>query len=254
MKQLSSACIPVLIFSALAVSPSAHAYGKPFKNGPMTIVLDSTISTNLNKAGDAFTARVTLPVELAGAIVEGHIRKVEPAQNGTAPKSHITFGFETITIGDVTYKIQANVKEVSNATGVKKVDEEGDVLAQGNGFKKAMFGAGGGGIGALAGGMLGGGAGALIGGAAGGALGYVISLDYTTSGKNIDFFPGSTFVIDVTEKGVNKDVNAEDVRKTDAAAIAAQQTSPAKLTTDVAPATSEASETKPIVPPPPPQQ
>ena len=120
---------------------------------------------------------------------------------------------ETITINDVTYKIQAELKEVTNAKGVKKVDEEGQVFAQGNGMKKALFAGGGAGFGALAGGMLGGGLGSAVGGLAGGALGYVIALEVTTNGTNIDFFPGSTFVLEVTDKGVNKDIKAEDVRK-----------------------------------------
>jgi hypothetical protein len=223
-----------LLVTVLVSSTVARAGDKPFKNGPITVVLDSPISTTLNKAGDTFTARVTQPAEIEGAIMEGHIHKVEPAQNGTAPKSHISFGFETITIGDSTYKVQADLKEVTNAKGVKKVDEEGEVIAQGNGMKKAMFGAGGAGLGSLAGGMLGGPVGALAGGMAGGALGYVVSLDFTTSGKNIDFFPGSTFVLQVTNKGLNKDINAADVRKADADAAAAQQKSPATLQSSAA--------------------
>lgn len=214
--------IPFLALLVLAPS-AARAGGKPFKNGPITVILDSPISTSLNKAGDSFVARVTQPAEIEGAIVEGHITKLEPAKDANAPKSHIIFGFETLTVGDTTYKIQATLKEVTNAKGVQKVDEEGDVLGQGNGLKRAMFAGGGAGMGALAGGMLGGGLGSLAGGMAGGALGYVVSLDFTTSGKNIDFFPGSTFVLDVTDKGTNKDVNAADVRTLDANALAAQQ-------------------------------
>jgi hypothetical protein len=219
---------------ALLFSRSALA-GKPFKNGPMTVVIDSPISTTLNKEGDSFVARVIAPTEIQGAIVEGHIRKIQAAQNGDAPKSHIVFAFETLTIGDTTYKIQADIKEWKNSKGVAKVDEEGALVAQGNGMKKAMFGLGGGGIGALAGGMIAGPVGGLAGGLAGGALGYAVSLDLTTSGKNMEFFPGSQFVIDVTDKGVNKDVNAEAVRNQDVAAIASQKPADASSPVPVAP-------------------
>jgi hypothetical protein len=218
----------VSLAALLALAPCvARAGGKPFKNGSITVVLDSPICTSLNKVGDSFVARVTQPANIKGAIVEGHITKLEPAKDANARKSHITFGFETITVGEKTYKIQATLKQVTNAKGVQKVDEEGDVLGQGNGMKRALLGAGGGGLGALAGGMLGGGVGAVAGGLAGGALGYVIALDFTTSGKNIDFFPGSTFVLDVTDEGENKKIRAEDVRTLDANAIAVQQKSSA---------------------------
>jgi hypothetical protein len=230
---------------SIAIAPSiAHAGSKTFKNGTVTVVLDSPISTSLNKVGDSFVARVTQPADIEGAIMEGHIRKLEPAKEGNAPKSHIIFGFETLTVGDTTYKIEATLKEVANAKGVKKVDEEGEVLAQGNGMKRALFGAGGAGLGALAGGMIGGGVGSLVGGLAGGALGYVVSLDCTASGKNIDFFPGSTFVLDVNNKGVNKDVNAADVRNLDASAITAQQKStPPPNLSATAPTAGEAAQT-----------
>ena len=214
---------------------------KPFKNGPMTVVIDSPISTKLNKAGDSFVARVTAPAEIQGAIVEGHIRNIQAAQNGDAPKSHIVFAFETLTIGDTTYKIQAEIQNWKNSKGVAKVDEEGVLVAQGNRMKKTMFGLGGGGIGSFAGGMIAGPIGELAGGLAGGALGYAVSLDLTTSGKNMEFFPGSQFVVSVTDKGVNKDVNADAMRKQDQAAIASQKgvqtaddsgpTSPASRTT-----------------------
>src|SRR5260370_26912387 len=177
--------------SILSATQAAHAGDKSIKNEKFVLKLTAPISTATSKAGDQFTAIVLEPVEYRDAIVEGHVRKVERAQNFESPKSHITFGFETLTIADKTYKIQADLKEVTNSHGVAKVDEEGQTIAQGNGGKRAMAGLGGAGIGSLAGGMLGGGLGSLAGGRMGGALGYVIALDVTAYWKNIELYPGS---------------------------------------------------------------
>jgi hypothetical protein len=209
------------LMSILFATQAAHAGDKSIKNEKFVLKLTAPISTATSKAGDQFTAIVLEPIEYRDAIVEGHVRKVEPAQNLDSPKSHINFGFETLTVADKTYKIQADLKEVSNSHGVAKVDEEGQAIAQGNGGKRAMAGLGGAGIGSLAGGMLGGGLGSLAGGMMGGALGYVIALDITASSKNIEFYPGSQFTVQVTSKGIDKDVDAAKVHEQEAASEAA---------------------------------
>ncbi len=207
----------------LAVTARAAVAGdKVGRDKTFVVNLTSPISTKSSKPGDTFTAVVMQPAEFQGGVVEGHIRKVEPAQNMEAPKSRITFAFETLTLSDnTTYKIQADLKDVVNSKGVAKVDEEGQVIGRGNVAKRALFGAGGAGLGSFAGGMLGGGIGSLAGGLAGGALGYAVSLDVTASSHNIEFFPGTHFTLAVTSKGTDKDVNADDVRKLEAANEAA---------------------------------
>ncbi|MCV4698315.1 hypothetical protein OFB92_34920, partial [Escherichia coli] len=40
------------------------------------IELDEALDTERNREGDKFTARVVSPVEIAGAVIEGHIEKV----------------------------------------------------------------------------------------------------------------------------------------------------------------------------------
>lgn len=220
------------------IAPRAFA-GDKIRNETLVVNLTSPISTKTSKAGDTFTAVVLSPAKYQNAVVEGHIRKVEAAQSGTAPKARVYFGFETITLPDnTTLKIQAQLQDVVNSRGVAKVDEEGQVVSKGNGAKRAMFGMGGAGLGAFAGGMLGGTAGSLIGGAAGGALGYVVSLDMTASSQNIEFYPGTHFTLEVNSRGVAKDVDADAVRKLDAANEAANaapaQTAPAPAPAAVA--------------------
>ena len=202
------------------------------KHANLVVNLTSPISTKDSKPGDTFTAVVLEPAEHAGSVVEGHIRKVEPAKNVEAPKSRILFGFETLTEGDTTYKIQAELQSVVNSKGMAKVDEEGQVIAKGNAGKRALAGFGGGGLGSFAGGMRGGGIGSMAGGLAGGALGYVIALDVTASSHNIEFYPGSHFTIEVTSKGEDKNADPSAIKKLEAdnEAVLAQKISPPPTT------------------------
>jgi len=215
----------IVAISALILGTrAARASDKPGKNQKFVVNLTSPISTKDSKPGDTFTAKVLEPAEFEGCVVEGHIRKVEPAQNAEAPKSRISFDFDTLTVGGAngaTYKIQAELEDVVNSKGVAKVDEEGQAIGRGNTAKRMLFGAGGAGLGSLAGGMLGGGLGSLAGGMVGGAAGYVVSLDVTASSHNIEFYPGTHFTLSVTNKGVDKNVDAAAVQQQEAAAEAA---------------------------------
>ena len=219
----------LVAMTCVALLTTGPAFGeKKMKQSTLVVNLTSPISTKDSKPGDTFTAVVLQPAEHAGSVVEGHIRKVEPAKNMEAPKSRILFGFETLTEGDKTYKIEAQLEEVVNSKGTAKVDEEGQVIAKGNAGKRALAGFGGGGLGSLAGGFLGGSIGSMAGGLAGGALGYVIALDLTASSHNIEFYPGSHFTIDVTSKGEDKNADPSAIKKLEAEneAVLAQKSSP----------------------------
>jgi hypothetical protein len=240
----------VTFLAGFLLAPTAQAQ-KP-KNGNYIVNLTAPIGTRMSKEGDTFTAIVVQPAEYQGAIVEGKVTKVEAAQKGATPKAKILFGFSTITMPDnKTYKIQADLKEITNSKGVGKVDEEGQVIGTGNGMKKALGAGGGAGVGALAGGLLGGWSGALIGGAIGGAAGYFVTLELTTSGQNVDFYAGTHFTLAVENKGQAKDADATAIRNqatadaakpgqppatTDAAAAPAVAT-PAASAADATPAT-----------------
>jgi hypothetical protein len=220
----------------------AMAGEKHINNQKFVVNLTSPISTKDSKPGDTFTAVVIEPAEFQNAIVEGHVRTVEPAKNMEAPKARINFAFETMTVGDVTYKVQADLKEVVNSKGVSKVDEEGQAIGTGNGAKRAMAGLGGAGMGSLLGGMVGGGVGSLIGGAVGGLAGYAVALDLTASSHNIEFYPGTHFTLQVTSKGVDKGVDAAAVRQQEAANEAAATAHPGAAS---APAPSPTPDTTP---------
>jgi cell division septation protein DedD len=240
----------VLMCIVARAARPALAGDKVGKDKTLVVNLTSPISTKTSQPSDTFTALVLEPTDLQGSIVEGHVRKVEAAQNGESPKSHIKFAFETLTVGDTTYKIQADLKDVVNSRGVAKVDEEGQVIGQGNAGKRALMGMGGAGIGSLAGGMLGGGLGSLIGGAAGGAAGYIISLDVTASSHNIEFYPGTHFTLEVTSKGVDKSVDAGSVHQLEAVNETAMAAHSETAATAPAPAVEAPSSPAPASPTP----
>ena len=238
-----------IVCAAMQFAQPAMAADKSIKNQTFVVNLTSPISTKDSKPGDTFTAQVIEPTEYQSAIVEGHVRTVEPAKNMNAPKSHINFAFETMTVGDVTYKIQADLKEIVNSKGVAKVDEEGQAIGTGNGAKRAMGMFGGAGAGSLIGGMLGGGMGSLIGGAVGGAAGYMVALDMTASSHNIEFYPGTHFTLQVTSKGVDKGVDAAAVRQQEATNEAAARAATAQQTPSSAPTPNTTPSASPDAPP-----
>jgi hypothetical protein len=231
----------VVLLCAVATAARPASVGDKLNKDDKTLVvnLTSPISTKDSKAGDTFTAQVLEPADLQGAVVEGAIKKVEPAQNMEAPKSHIIFGFQTLTLSDnTTFDIKADLKEIVNSKGVAKVDEEGQVISTGNGLKRGLFGAGGAGLGSLAGGMIGGGVGSMVGGmAAGGAAGYLISLDFTASSHNIEFYPGTHFTLQLSESRMDKKADGAAIHQQEAtneAAMASQAAAPAPATIQAA--------------------
>jgi hypothetical protein len=221
MKTARVLCLSALMCASTLIVQPAFGGEKSIKNQAFMVNLTSSISTKDSKAGDIFTAVVLQPAEFQGSVIEGHIQKVEPAQNMQAPKARIAFEFDTLTVDDVTYKIQADLQEVVNSKGVSKVDEEGQVIAKSNTgarVKKSLFGAG---LGSAIGGAMGGGMGSLIGAAAGAALTYAVVYDMTASSQNIEFFPGTNFSLVVNSKGVDNKADAAAIHQQEAKAEAA---------------------------------
>jgi outer membrane lipoprotein SlyB len=109
--------------------------------------------------------------------------------------------FETITAGGKTYPMTADLKEiVANSKGVKQVDEEGQVIGVKSNKKKIAGTLAGEGIGAVVGGLAGGGKGAAAGGAAGAVTGYLLSVTFSANGSNIEFAPGSEFLLVTSDR------------------------------------------------------
>jgi hypothetical protein len=195
MHQAKRVTIMILLFSqALAAGESLG-----LKNQKLLVKLSTPISTKGSRIGDALSAQVIEPAKYANAIVEGHIKSI------TAPhgkqRAEISFAFETITIGGKTYLITADLKEiVANSKGVKQVDEEGQVIGVKSNKKKIAGTLAGAGIGAVVGGLAGGGKGAAAGGAAGAVTGYLLSVTFSANGSNIEFAPGSEFLLVTSDR------------------------------------------------------
>lgn len=127
-----------------------------------TVVLDQSLSTAENRAGDTFRASVALPIVIDGktvipqdARVKGHVVDAQAAGRlrGVA---RLVLTLDTVEVGGESFPLAT--------------DEEGKVGKNHNKRNGVLIG-GGAGVGALIGAIAGGGKGALIGGAAGAGAG-----------------------------------------------------------------------------------
>lgn len=195
-------CAALLVTAQWTLAQSNPASPEPpplgLKDLLMQVKLMSPISTKTCKAGDRFSAQVLQPTPYAGAIVEGHIGTIKTARNHQ--KAEISFQFETLTFQSATHRIQADLREVANSQGVKNVDEEGHVIGKSS-KKKAMESALiGSALGGILGATLGGARGAAIGAGAGAGAALLFAITFTTSGSQMEFAPGSTFTLDVSDR------------------------------------------------------
>jgi hypothetical protein len=191
----------LLLGSELAVAQNGQSTAAPplgLNNAEMTVKLLSPISTKTSQKGDKFSAQVIAPESYKDAVVEGHINEVKKAEK--RDKSQISFAFETMTASDATHPIQADLKEITNSRGVKSVDEEGRAVGKTSVKKSVGAAAIGGGAGALLGGKLGGAKGAAIGAGAGAAAGLLFAINFTTDGSDMEFAPGSQFLLVVSDR------------------------------------------------------
>ena len=168
------------------------------KNTEMVVRLMSPISTKTSRAGEKFTAQVITPQLFAGAFVEGQIASIKTAKN--REKAEVSFQFETLTIQNVAHPIEADLKQVANSQGVKDVDDEGHAIGKSSkkkALESALIGSA---IGGILGGATGGAKGAAIGAGAGAGAGLLFAIKFTTSGSQIEFAPGSTLTLDVSDR------------------------------------------------------
>jgi len=164
------------------------------KDTTFALELLSPISTKTNKKGDRFDCKVLSPVEYAGAIVSGHIRRVKNAGKANG-KSEIDMTFDTITLGDGRVAgFNAQVKEVNEVVNARDggvADAEGTVKGKSRvkvSVKRAVMGAA---IGAGLGALLGGPKGAVMGAAIGASAG--VASVMAVEGPNLEFNAGTQF-------------------------------------------------------------
>lgn len=134
------------------------------KDTELILELQDELSTNTNREGDKFTAKIVSPAEISGATVEGRIRKVQ-RPGRIKRRSELAMSFDRIVLNETRWSnFSASLTEVLPVKGdnVKRVDDEGSAVGRSSYKGDAVK------IGAATG------SGAVIGAAAGGPVGSAI--------------------------------------------------------------------------------
>jgi hypothetical protein len=143
------------------------------KDTEIIIELQNDVSTQTTRQGERFTGKVVSPMELDGAIVEGHVEKVQLPGRIKKP-AELQLSFDRIVISDSRWANFSGVlSEVVAIKGdnVRRVSDEGTAVGQssikGDAIKVGASTGTGAGIGAITGGPVGLAVGASIGAAFG---------------------------------------------------------------------------------------
>jgi len=159
----------------------------------LNLRLTSRIDSKQNRVGDRFTAEVTTPGPYEGAIVEGHIEKLNPSGKVTG-RTEMALAFDSIKLRDGrSADLTASLEKIIESETVKEVDEEGNVKTGSRTKESQTRGAIGGAAGAIIGGITGGVKGAVLGAIIGGAAG--VGTVYIEGNKNLILEPGTEMVI-----------------------------------------------------------
>ena len=136
-------------------------------------VLDNNLNTEQVREGDRFTMTVQSPSAYAGAIIEGHVTKVDRSGR-IAGRSELGLEFDNIRLRNGnSHTFHAFIDQVKTPGGKSiQVDNEGSVREKSGQTQRTVTRAGiGAAIGAIIGGIAGGGSGAAVGAAIGAGAG-----------------------------------------------------------------------------------
>src|SRR5262249_20219184 len=123
----------------------------------LNVRLTSRIDSKQSHVGDRFTAEVTAPGPYEGAIVEGHIDKLNESGKVTG-RTEMALAFDSIRLRDGrSADLTASLEKVIESETVKTVDEEGNVKTGSRTKDSQTRGAIGAAAGAIIGGIAGGG-------------------------------------------------------------------------------------------------
>lgn len=143
------------------------------KDTELILELEDAISTETNRVGDKFRAKVVSPIELTGMFVEGHISKMRKPGR-VRRKAEMLLSFDRILVNDERWSnIAAILTEVLpvKSDNVRKVDMEGTVESKVATRSDAARVGAAAGVGAIVGGTVAGPAGIAVGAGVGAALG-----------------------------------------------------------------------------------
>jgi hypothetical protein len=163
------------------------------KGALLRIRLETRLTTKTDREGDRFTARVVEPSDYEGAIIRGHIAKIERSGRMTG-RTEMALDFDAITLRDGRNgPFQAQIEKVFATESVKSVDEEGNVESASNTKETEIRSIGGAVLGAIIGGIAGGGKGAAIGAAIGAGAG--AGSVYVQGDKELVLDPGTQMMV-----------------------------------------------------------
>ncbi len=156
----------------------------------LIIELEQELSTETNKAGDKFIAKVISPSEISGAMIEGRVNKIQKPGR-IKKRAEMLLSFDIIRINERRWaNYNAMVIEALPLKGdnIKQVDNEGILQGKSpvkDNAKKVAISTG---AGAVAGGVIGGPVGVAVGAGVGAAFG--IGTIFADSGKHIKLLKG----------------------------------------------------------------
>jgi hypothetical protein len=162
----------------------------------LRIRLETRLTTKTDREGDRFTASVIEPNAYEGAIIQGHIAKIDRSGRMTG-RTEIALDFDYITLRDGRNgPFQAQIEKVFATESVKSVDEEGNVESASKTKETEIRAIGGAVLGAIIGGIAGGGKGAAIGAIIGAGAG--AGSVYVQGDKDLILDPGTQMMVRVT--------------------------------------------------------
>jgi hypothetical protein len=170
---------------------SAETPPSPVHSGTGTMVarLLSAINTKTASQGDTFTAKLE-DGPYRGGILTGTIRKLKKG------KKNVDLELEFNKLNGKQIPVGLDLVDITNAHGVKGVDDENNKITGSSSKKKVVLvTAGAAAFGTVIGAIKGGKKGAVIGGAAGAGAGYLVSMKLMTRAQDVDLQPGSRLTL-----------------------------------------------------------
>jgi hypothetical protein len=159
----------------------------------LRIRLETRLTTETNCEGDRFTARVIEPSEYEGAVIQGHIAKIERSGRMTG-RTEIALDFDAVTFRNGRAgPFRAQIEKVFATESVKSVDEEGNVESASKTKETEIRAIGGAVLGAIIGGIAGGGKGVAIGAIIGAGAG--AGSVYVQGDKDLILDPGAQMIV-----------------------------------------------------------
>ena len=190
--------VPVfaLLLALLAAGAIQSLQAQPvIPNTDFRVKLLGPLNAKTSQKGDQVTAQVRSPEEFRDAIMEGKVTEAK-SSGKIKGESVLNFTFETLHMGQDVVPVETQVKSITNSKGQVNVDEEGRSVKKTNNIGKAAVGTG---LGALIGGLAGGAKGAAI-GAGVGAAASIVMIKMTVKGNNVEFAPGTQFILSVKQR------------------------------------------------------